>query len=447
MRDQIIKSVENIKDEMVNSIIESVQIPSVIGEESKQYPFGKDIDDVLNHMLDLCDKLGFKIYKDKEGYYGYAEIGEGEELVGILGHLDVVPAGDLSAWNVEPFKGTIIDGKLYGRGTQDDKGPTIAAIYATKAIIDSGFKLNKRVRFIFGTDEETLWRDMAKYNENKEEIPSFGFTPDSAFPCINAEKGLLQCILSSNKASKVNLKAGDAFNAVPSKATYNSINLVELESELKKLGFEYKKEENAITVIGKSVHSQKCNEGINSISRICIALKNIGINTPAIDFISEVIKEDAHANYILPNCEDVSGKLTLNLGKIDLNEDGEKIYLDVRIPVTVEKDEFVNALREKANKYGLDYIEYDWLKSIYIPSDHFLIKTLRKVYEQETNCDSTPMASGGATYARAIDNCVAFGAIFPWGKKTEHQPNEYVEIKDIIKATEIYALTLYELTR
>ncbi|MFR3498812.1 MAG: M20/M25/M40 family metallo-hydrolase, partial [Paraclostridium bifermentans] len=94
-----------------------------------------------------------------------------------------------------------------------------------------------------------------------------------------------------------------------------------------------------------------------------------------------------------------------------------------------------------------DYIEYDWLKSIYIPSDHFLIKTLRKVYEQETNCDSTPMASGGATYARAIDNCVAFGAIFPWGKKTEHQPNEYVEIKDIIKATEIYALTLYELTR
>ncbi|MEN2256677.1 hypothetical protein AAIB48_02475 [Paraclostridium benzoelyticum] len=97
---------------------------------------------------------------------------------------------------------------------------------------------------------------MAKYNENKEEIPSFGFTPDSAFPCINAEKGLLQCILSSNKASKVNLKAGDAFNAVPSKAKYNSINLVELESELDKLGFEYKKEEKAITVIGRSVHSQ-----------------------------------------------------------------------------------------------------------------------------------------------------------------------------------------------
>ncbi|MEG2740323.1 M20/M25/M40 family metallo-hydrolase, partial [Clostridium sp.] len=170
MREQIIKSVGNLQEEMINSIIESVEIPSVIGEESSQYPFGKDIDDALNHMLNLCEKLGFKTYKDKEGYYGYAEIGEGEELVGVLGHLDVVPAGDLSAWNVEPFKGTIIDGKLYGRGTQDDKGPTITAIYATKAILDAGLKLNKRVRFIFGTDEETLWRDMAKYNENKEEI-------------------------------------------------------------------------------------------------------------------------------------------------------------------------------------------------------------------------------------------------------------------------------------
>jgi succinyl-diaminopimelate desuccinylase len=447
MREKIIKSVENLKTEMINSIIEIVEIPSVIGTTSKEYPFGKDIDDALNNMLDLCERLGFKTYKDKEGYYGYAEIGEGEELLGVLGHLDVVPAGDLSAWNVEPFKGTIIDGKLYGRGTQDDKGPTIAALYATKAILDAGFKLNKRVRFIFGTDEETLWRDMAKYNENKEEIPSFGFTPDSAFPCINAEKGLLQCILTSDKPSKVNIQAGDAFNAVPSKATYNSIELDKLENELSELGFEYKKDEEGITVIGKSVHSQKCNEGINPISRLCIALNNIGVNTTAIDFVANVIKEDAHANEILPNCEDVSGKLTFNLGKIDFNEKEEKICLDVRIPVTVEKDTFVNALIKKANSYGLKYSEYDWAKSIYIPADHFLIKTLRNVYEEETGYDSTPLASGGATYARAIDNCVAFGAIFPWGKKTEHQPNEYVEIKDMVKATEIYALTLYKLTR
>ena len=446
MKHQIKAKVQENKVEMINSICESVRIPSVIGESIDGCPFGKDINDSLEHTLNLCKSLGFKTYRDKEGYYGYAEIGEGEELVGVLGHLDVVPAGDEAAWNVKPFGGEIIDGKLYGRGTQDDKGPVIAAIYGLKSLLDLGIKLNKRVRFIFGTDEETLWRDMAKYNENNEEIPSYGFTPDSVFPCVNAEKGLLQAILKSEKGSPVTLKAGEAFNAVPSKAIYNSIKLEDVKNELDKLGFEYK-EENGITVIGKSVHSQASDKGINPISRLCIAFKNLGISSNAIDFIANVIGEDANANNILANCEDVSGKLTFNIGKIDLNEKEEKIYIDVRIPVTVKKEELVNNLIEKSKEFGLDYEEYDWTNPIYIEKDHFLVKTLRKVYEEETGLDSTPLSSGGATYARAIKNCVAFGAIFPYGLKTEHQPNEYVVVDHMVKATEIYALALYELTR
>lgn len=447
MKKHILGSIANIQESMVKSISESISIKSVISDEFENCPFGKGIDDSLNHTLDLCERFGFKTFKDKEGYYGYAEIGEGEELVGILGHLDVVPAGDINAWNTDPFKATIKDGKLYGRGAQDDKGPTISAIYAVKALLDSGIKLNKRVRFIFGTDEETLWRDMAKYNENNEETPSFGFTPDSQFPCINAEKGLLQCLIKSEVSSTISVKGGDAFNAVPSKIEYTGEKQDEVKEELERLGFEYTSDGKSITVIGKSVHSQKCNEGVNAIIRLCKALNNIGIKSPAIKFITEVIGEDAHANNILPNCEDVSGKLTCNIGKIDLNEFGEVISLDVRIPVTVEKEEFTKRLESIASKYNLVYSEYDWAKSIYLPADHFLIKTLRKVYEEETGLDSTPLSSGGATYARAIDNCVAFGMIFPWGKKTEHQPNEYIELEDLIKATQIYALAIYELTR
>ncbi len=135
---------------------------------------------------------GFAIYKDHKGYYGYAEIGDGEQMIGVLGHLDVVPTGELSAWDSAPFEPEIRDGKLYGRGgTQDDKGPTLAAIFAVKALIDSGIKLNKRIRFIFGTDEETLWRCIDRYLE-KEEVPQCGFTPDAAFPLIHAEKMLIQ---------------------------------------------------------------------------------------------------------------------------------------------------------------------------------------------------------------------------------------------------------------
>lgn len=447
MKTKILENVNLLKDSILKSISECVSIESVISEPLENKPFGRNIDKALDYILDMCTDLGFRVYKDKEGYYGYAEIGEGDELVGILGHLDVVPAGDINSWKVYPFSGIIENGKIYGRGTSDDKGPTIASIYSLKAVLNSNIKLNKRVRYIFGTDEESLWRDMKKYRENNEEIPNLGFTPDSAFPCVNAEKGLLQCILSNKKSSNINFKAGDAFNAVPSNAIYSSIKIDELEKELSKLGFEYSRNNDSINIIGRSVHSKDCYKGINPIIRTLIALKNIGIENDASNFIIDNIFDSHCGEKILPNCEDISGKLTINLGKIDFSSEGEKIYLDIRIPVTVSKEDIVNKIIEISKKYGLEYEEYDFTRALYISEDHFLIKTLMKVYKEHTGFEGKPMSSGGATYARAIDNCVAFGALFPHSIKTEHQPNEYVEINDLIKATEIYALALYKLTR
>lgn len=449
MKEQLIKSkVHDLKDNLINSICESVKIPSVNCDNEGNSPFGIEIDNCLKQTLSLCEDLGFKTFYG-DGYYGYAEIGTGEELIGILGHLDVVPSGDESTWIYPPFEPTVVDNKIYGRGTQDDKGPTIAAIYAVKALLDSGIEFNKRVRFIFGTDEETLWRGINKYIENGEEIPCCGFAPDSQFPLINAEKGLLQALLVSNKGSDITLSAGNAFNAVPDTATYSGDKFNVIKNELDKLNFDYEIiNDNTLSVKGTALHSQVCDKGINAISRLCIALNNIGVNSDAIKFIADVIGEDGNANNIVPNCQDdVSGKLTFNIGKIDLNPDNQTISLDIRIPVTFQKEDVVSPLVKIANKYGLEYKEFDWLKSIYIPADNFLVKSLRKVYEQETNLDSTPLSSGGATYARALDNCVAFGMVFPHTPKVEHQPNEFILIDDLMKATEIYALSIYELLK
>lgn len=447
MKKLIKEKIMELQNDMIASIIEAVKIPSVICDAKQGYPFGENIDKALRHMLKLCDSLGFRtVYKD--GYYGYAEIGEGEELIGILGHLDVVPEGELGSWEVPPYEGVIKDGKLYGRGTQDDKGPTIASLYAVKALMDLGIKFDKRVRFIFGTDEENLWRCINKYVENKEEIPNYGFTPDSKFPMINAEKGLLQALLVSDKGSEISLKLGNAFNSVPDKAVYNDIKLEEVKAELKKLGFEYTISQDGICVIGTGVHSQVSDskDAKNAICRLCIALNNVGINSDAIRFIADIIGEDANANNIVKDCkDDVSGNLTFNIGKLELNKDRQVISVDIRIPVTFDKETVVNNLKEKAKEYNLTYEEYDWLKSIYVPADNFLVKTLRKVYEEETGLDSTPHSSGGATYARALDNCVAFGSVFPNSPKTEHQPNEYVIIDDLMRAAQIYGLAVYEL--
>lgn len=435
---------ENSRD-MLESIKVAVKINSVMDEKTatESMPFGKGVDESLRKTLEIAESLGFKtVYKD--GYYGYAEVGEGEELIGILGHIDIVPVGDESKWIFPPFSATEKDGYIYGRGTQDDKGPTIAAMYAVKSLLDAGVKFGKRVRFIIGGDEENLWRCIAKYTENGEEIPSMGFTPDSSFPVTNAEKSLVQFYLRGKGSRELSLNISGALNAVPGEANYKGNLADKLAEKLDELKFEYKKDGDSVTVIGKRVHSASADKGINAIERLCKALYEIGLKEDVVRFVAEL--SDSVGSKILPNCiDDVSGTLTLNLGELIINENESVLGYDSRIPVKYTIENLENAIKEKAADYGLVFEEFDRLKSLYVPADSPLIKTLVSVYEQETGLEGTPLSSGGATYAKALDNCVAFGAMFPFDEKTEHQENERVNIENLIKATEIYALAVYRL--
>lgn len=421
----------------LNDLDRIVKIPSYLQEDNSKFPFGENIQKVLEEMLDICKKLGFQTYIDPEGYYGYAEIGEGEKLLGVLGHLDVVPPGDLEKWENPPFEPLIKDNKYYGRGSQDDKGPTLAAIYALKTLLDCGFKLNYRVRFIFGTDEENLWRDMPKYIE-KEEIPSIGFTPDSKFPLIYSEKGLLQCKLIAKNESGMVFKGGDAFNSVPSNMIIDKDEkLIEI---LKELNYEYKELDNKIEIIGKGVHAQVAETGINAINRYMHALTKLGVETKSGKFISENLIGFDFAEPIFGEVKDEhSGELKFNVGKIEFTEENEILGIDMRIPVTYSKEDIEKVLIEKAKEYGFEYTQHDYLKSIYMPLDSELITTLMGAYQEVTgDMESEPVASGGATYARAISNCVAFGCVLPGRPKTEHQPNEYISLEDIKIAIKIY---------
>lgn len=425
--------INEVFESYIEDLRQLIEIPSVY-EESDEYPFGKNIQLSLEKMIEIAKRMGFDTYIDPDGYYGYAEVGSGE-MFGVLGHLDVVPAGDLEMWDSNPFELVRKDGKLYGRGTQDDKGPTLLAMYALKILLNSNYKLNKKVRFIFGTDEESLWRGIAVYQQ-KEEMPTMGFSPDSQFPLIYAEKGLLQCKLTG-KPSGIVFSGGDAYNSVPSKVKYILDNKELFVANLEKFGFEFN---DNLEVLGKAMHAQKADEGINAIVRTFMAMQEIYPSSNAIKFVCETFGEDANAKAIFGNIEDEhSGKLMFNLGKFDFNENQEELNIDIRIPVTYEKAEIVEKLKEVANKYGLDYEEYDWLRSIYVPTDSHLIVNLMEAYSEVTNdLVSKPKTSGGATYARAMDNCVAFGSVLATSPKTEHQPNEFVIEDDLKLAMEIY---------
>jgi predicted dipeptidase len=447
MRAKTKQHLQNQHEPLKEAIKEVVRIPSVIRKGRDGFPFGRGVDDALRKTLEIADSLGFQTKYGDEGYYAYAEIGRGQDLVAVLGHLDVVPAGELDTWNTDPFDPVERDGKIYGRGTQDDKGPTLAAMFAAKALMDAGVSFNKRLRFIFGTDEESLWRGVKRYLE-REERPSMGFTPDSQFPLNYAEKGLLELYLEGSNESGLSFVGGNAFNAVPDSIVYAGKGQDELAVKLNELGYDYERVDGGIRVLGKAAHASVTETGINAIARLCIALQAIGLESKAIRFVAQKVGEDPFATDIFGECNDEpSGQLKFNVGKIDIGHK-EQLSIDIRIPVTVPKDEIVGELSTVAGEYGLAYREYDWVAPLYLPLDHSMIETLMKVYREVTgDTESEPKSSGGATYARSITNCVPFGPVLPGRASVAHQSNEYVVLKDLYVAMRVYAYAIYELTR
>ncbi|EFX53065.1 putative dipeptidase [Streptococcus cristatus ATCC 51100] len=433
-----------VKDEFLTSLKTLISYPSVLNEGENGTPFGQAIQDVLEKTLEICRSLGFTTYLDPKGYYGYAEIGQGAELLAVLCHLDVVPSGDEADWRTPPFESTIKDGWIFGRGVQDDKGPSMAALYAVKALLDSGVEFKKRVRFIFGTDEETLWRCMGRYNE-LEETATLGFAPDSSFPLTYAEKGLLQVKLHGTGSDQLELEAGAAFNVVPGKASYQGELLEQVVAGLQAASFDYEQNDQQVTVLGLPKHAKDAAEGINAIVRLATVLQPLQAH-PALAFIAEAVGEDATGSRLFGDISDEpSGILSFNIAGLTLNSERSEIRIDIRIPVLADKDQLVAKLADIAGRYQLDYEEFDYLAPLYVPKDSELVSTLMAIYQEKTGDTSPAMSSGGATFARTMPNCVAFGALFPGVEQTEHQANERASLEDLYRAMDIYAETIFRL--
>ena len=180
--------VRKMEPALLACLQENLRIPSVQGPAEPGKPYGSAVRESLDHVLAAAEKLGFSTV-NMDGQLGWCEYGEGEEMVAVLGHLDVVPAGD--GWSFDPWGGEIRDGRIFGRGTMDDKGPSIAALFALAALRESGLPIRRRIRLIFGCNEESGSGDMKYYLAHGGEIPVMGFTPDGEYPVINGEKGII----------------------------------------------------------------------------------------------------------------------------------------------------------------------------------------------------------------------------------------------------------------
>ena len=421
--------------EMIAAISRLVAIPSVFAE-STDYPFGPAVDHCLDVTLSLMEGLGFHTFKAPDGMYGYAEVGEGE-LFGVLCHLDVVQARQEDGWDHAPFCPVVQGDWLCGRGTQDDKGPSIAAVYALKSLLDEGHKLNKRVRFIFGIDEETMWDSIHAYCA-REELPTAGFVPDSTFPLTYAEKGLLQLKLHSDKPFALGCQGGDSMNAVSSHAECSRDEAV--EHALRALDLPFHVTETQLCAEGLTAHAKNPWKGVSANLNLLRALRHAGYTHDAIAFACDVLDgKFRFEGFTDKDLSDFSGPATVNLGKFTLDAQGAMLGLDLRLPVTRQKEEILALVREKAAAYHLTVEEFDWLRPIHVAQDSPLVTQLLRAYREVTGDAKTePYISAGATFARAFDNCVAFGANLPHSPTTEHQPTERVSIIKLMQAAEVY---------
>lgn len=452
------KEVLKYKDELINDTRKLLQINSELttfDPNRTGAPFGLGNKEALDFMLDLAKKDGFNVL-NVDGYAGHIEYGESIDYIGSIGHLDVVPAG--SDWTYPPYEAKIVDGKIYARGTEDDKGPTMAVYYAMKILKNLGVKLNTRIKLILGLDEESGWRCMDYYFKKHPQAPKAGFIADADFPLIYAEKGITNTIIkgSFDNSILLSVNGGLRTNMVPESAFATLV----YKDEYKNLLNKYLKDNNLLgevikdndvllfKVYGKSAHGAFPDDGINALSLLFEGLKSLNLNNELVDFLNKYLTNDNLGKKLgISYYDDEMGDLTVNMGLVKTNDNLFEIVLNIRYPkgVDYQKDVFerIESLLNKGYNLSVNHHQ----KLLYKDPNSDLIQTLLKVYRKHTKDLSEPITIGGGTFARATENVVAFGPHFPNKPTYIHQKDEYIEIDDLILATIIYTESLYELAK
>lgn len=462
---EINKSVDLLKDELVKSTQKILQIKSVQEEAKPGMPYGEGPSKALACALDISKSLGFRTV-NIDNQIGYAEYGEGEEYVGVLGHVDVVPEND--GWTYPPYAAEIHDNKIFARGATDDKGPIISALYGLKAIANSGLTMSKKVRIIFGANEETGSNEIAYYLK-KEKPPVAGFTPDAEYPIINGEKGVLVFDLSKEFKEKsfgeitiAYVKGGNAHNIVPNyaeaglKTSLKSSLIDKCEEFSNRTGYDIKAEEKDDLVIIKSygvaAHGSLPHMGKNAVMQLLAFIGELNLEdcdaVNYINFLNKHVGMETDGESFGVGLEDkISKKLSFNLGVINLDKNKASVTIDIRYPVTCKLDEVINPIKEKIEGTDIKLENMTNANPLYFPEDHFLVKSLQKVYKEQTGKEPRLLAIGGGTYAKEMPNIVAFGPIFEGEPDVDHKVDEYIKVDHLILNAKIYAHAIYELAK
>ena len=452
--EQIDSIANSMKEEMVETLQKWIRVPSLKAAPLPDAPFGAAIREALDIAVDDCKRLGFKT-QIFDGYAAHADLGEGDdkEALGILAHLDVVPEGD--GWNYPPYAAEIHNSRMYGRGTSDDKGPAVAALYAMKAVQMAGIPLRRKVRLILGCDEESGSECMEHYKKVAT-MPRSGFSPDASYPIINIEKGILRVILRSTQSEEglkvLSFNTGLRPNVVPGKSValvQGGQALIRKTAEIaQKLNLPVSAEAKdsgtvEITAIGVNGHAAYPELARNAIGEMLLVLRELGVQGALRALADKIGMEYDGASMKIAIQDCISGSLTCNLGIIQADEKGVSATLDIRYPVMTNPSMVVKNII--ASFPSFEVLPGEPNEPHYIPESSELVQRLLDAYCEVTGYERKCLYTGGGTYARELEEGVAFGAGFPQDEDLAHQANEYIDIDNLLKNVKIFASAIVKL--
>lgn len=449
---------ENIlkyKDSMIKDLARMVAVPSVCATAEEGKPFGSESARALELILQIARELGFET-KNIGNYAGHAEYGNGSEYAAVVTHVDVVPvAGE---WKSDPFQLTQKGNLYFGRGTADDKGAAIVALYCLKALKDENVQGKRKIRAIFGAGEEIGSNDLDMYF-SKEPMPAMAFTPDSDYGICNREKGILRLKISGKNDSKAirSFACGTVINAVPALAEtiVDGIEEASLESAAKNSEGEFSLEKTAggikISSVGKACHAMQPQAGFNAGTHL-IDLLSKAFSSEQIgsflNFLNQYVGTETDGTSMNVKLSDEpSGPLTLNLGIINMDASSASAGIDIRYPVTCKGSEIFEIIRKNAEKAGLTAELLHDTKPLYFPADHPLVHLLQDAYKTVKGVPAELYATGGGTYARSIPGrAVAFGPFFPdEPDRGLHNANENIDIDRFMEHAQICLEATYRM--
>lgn len=457
--------IESHKEEMLNDLMNLIRINSEKGEEKPGMPYGEGPYEALKSATGLLEGYGFKI-TNYDNRVITADSFDLPNQLDILAHLDVVPAGD--DWTVtEPYKPVIKDGRLYGRGSCDDKGPAIAAVYAVRAVKELGIPLKQGVRLILGSDEECGSSDV-EYYYSKEKAAPMTITPDASWPLINIEKGGIHNEFTASfektdmTPSVVSVKGGIKINVVPGKATAVVKGLK--EKDVRDITSKFEEETGLkfvfaedgdnlnITAIGVNAHASLPHMGKNAVQGIVTLLSKFPLaDAPVNNYIKALNNIFPYGDYNgrtmgVDLKDDVSGETTVSFDILEVSETHFMGAFDCRASIAANDENTGKVMEAKIREQGFEIEEKAMFEPHIVDGDSPLVKTLLRCYEKGFGVTGAkPIAIGGGTYVHHVENGVAFGCEVPEVDNHMHGADEFMVVDMIVKSAKIFADAIVEL--